>query len=686
MDGQAQEVSLEPELTWCDLPECVRKALDQDLRRPSPEVLTNLFSGKDDVSSFVESLGLNMGSAEWLSACEILEKVCAEASQGASRIFKARAVQGQLAQASASSLPGPLPQLETSSAWLQSRAGAKRSLLVWPCRLAKKVALAKHDRARADAEASELERWRRALVRELKKASMPICASASYALDSQAVLEASAGTVRASTLRRHVREWCKFSSWVFAVEGSNFPSHLGLLLNYIEELAQEPCARTRLQSVLSSVIFFERVGGVKPESAISSEVLVRNLVSVRTAELEAGAPPTKQAPALALIIVMALESVVVDEGQKKFVRAFAWTRLLKLWTSSRANDLQGILPEHMVMTSQGLRGVFDRTKTSGAGRRIRWLPFFVCRDAWLLHRGWLAVGFDIWSSEGFSFARDYLVPRPTKGLTSCQPVMASYVDMSTMSKRLLWELMRPCFSELGEPTASGEPLFDDARVVAVFTEHSERNFMATLASWSGIDRERRAYLGRWHVVEASDEYIRSAWHIVTSLQRHVVGSLCKNHTFQEIGLDDLFQALSRASVEDSVRDKSLSLLQPLEGWAGFRMAHLGTDGRAPEGVAEFSLPKQAEEAKSSFKFFVSVLGKRRLRRLHRVGGCGTSPESVANCEFFESLEGVSYDWQCKHCFKADSGSSAQASRSGSEDLSSSTANGASSSAESSSDS
>ena len=145
-------------------------------------------------------------------------------------------------------------------------------------------------------------------------------------------------------------------------------------MNYIEELAQEPCAKTRLQAVLSSVIFFERVGGVRPESAISSEVLVRNLVSVRTAELEAGAPPTKQAPALALIIVMALESVVVDEGQKKFIRAFAWTRLLKLWTSSRANDLQGILPEHMVMTSQGLRGVFDRTKTSGAGKRIRCCP------------------------------------------------------------------------------------------------------------------------------------------------------------------------------------------------------------------------------------------------------------------------------------------------------------------------
>ena len=71
-------------------------------------------------------------------------------------------------------------------------------------------------------------------------------------------------------------EWCKFSAWVFAVEGSNFPSHLGLLLNYIEKLAQEPCAKTRLQAVLS------REWEERPESAISSEVLVRNLVSAHS--------------------------------------------------------------------------------------------------------------------------------------------------------------------------------------------------------------------------------------------------------------------------------------------------------------------------------------------------------------------------------------------------------------------
>ncbi|CAE7250261.1 HET-E1 [Symbiodinium sp. CCMP2592] len=503
-------------LSWQDLPECVKKALDQESRQPSPEILSNLFSDDSDIKDFVESLGLTMGSAEWFSACEILEKVCADVSPAADRVVRTRAVQGQLAQTSSSISAGPQQQLEVSTGWLQTRAGAKRSLTAWPCRLAKKLALAKHDRARADAEATELRRWRQALAKELKRAGMPVCSMASYALDSQAVLEASAGTLRASTLRRHVREWSKFSAWFFAVEGTVFPTHLGILMNYVEELAQEPCARTRLQSVLSAVIFFERVGGVKAEASISSHVLVRNLVRVRTAELEAGAPPTKQAPALALIMVMSLEAVVVNPAHKKFVRAYAWARLLKLWTSSRANDLQGILPEQMTMSSQGLRGVFDRTKTSGADKRIRWLPFFVCKDAWLLHSDWLAAGYEIWASDGFAFSRDYLVPRPTKGLTSCLPVMASYVDMSTMSKQLLWELKRPELTEAGSVRHTDVALFEDPSVV---------------------------------------------------------------------GLDDLFQALQRAGVESSVRDRALDLLRPLEGTISFFITRL-------EGLME---PEPASE-------------------------------------------------------------------------------------------
>ena len=66
-----------------------------------------------------------------------------------------------------------------------------------------------------------------------------------------------------------------------------------------------------------------------------------------------------------------------DSSLPKYLRALAWCRLFKLWTSSRADDLQGASFDNMVVTTEGLRGYFDRTKTSGAGRRVRFLPFFI---------------------------------------------------------------------------------------------------------------------------------------------------------------------------------------------------------------------------------------------------------------------------------------------------------------------
>ena len=51
------------------------------------------------------------------------------------------------------------------------------------------------------------------------------------------------------------------------------------------------------------------------------------------------------------------------------------------------------------------------------------------------------------------------------------------------------------------------------------------------------------YLGRWSIVESSDEYIRSAWHVVTSLQLHVIRQTVRDPAVQEIGLDEMDKEL-----------------------------------------------------------------------------------------------------------------------------------------------
>ena len=51
-------------------------------------------------------------------------------------------------------------------------------------------------------------------------------------------------------------------------------------------------------------------------------------------------------------------------------------------------------------------------------------------------------------------------------------------------------------------------------------------------------------------------------------------------------------------------------------------------------------------------YFVTVVGSKRLRRLHRRDGCGVSVIDVQNFENVWSLKGLSYDLACKHCWKA----------------------------------
>ena len=288
----------------------------------------------------------------------------------------------------------------------------------------------------------------------------------------------------------------------------------------MEELAGQPCAPSKLKSVLHAVSLVEKAGSVPLYERLSSSVLVRKLVDARTAELERGMQPTRRAPPILAIMVASLEVKVCDEREPLYFRAFAWSRLFKVWTSSRADDLQGILPEKMVLGSRGLQGVFDRTKTSGAGRKTRWLPFFVSRHAFLVEPNWLEVGFKIWQGPGFNFSRDYLLPLPDQGLNACALRMALYGDMATMAKSLHSTLTKPRLR--GDKwEASDELIFPEAAVVAHFREHSERNFMTTLATWAGVDRDRRMYLGRWCVVEMADEYVRSASYVVHALQVHV---------------------------------------------------------------------------------------------------------------------------------------------------------------------
>ena len=60
------------------------------------------------------------------------------------------------------------------------------------------------------------------------------------------------------------------------------------------------------------------------------------------------ARPTKKAPTTTLVFLVLFEGVVMSKREPKFIRMFAWYRLVRYWSSMRFDDHRGMLPSCFV--------------------------------------------------------------------------------------------------------------------------------------------------------------------------------------------------------------------------------------------------------------------------------------------------------------------------------------------------
>eukprot|EP00438_Fugacium_kawagutii_P004233 Skav224105 [mRNA] locus=scaffold3077:22397:23920:- [translate_table: standard] len=368
-------------------------------------------------------------------------------------------------------------------AWLKSQSGACRHFRGWSARQRRKALSTDPTASREALEAAELQRWRASLAELVIEAGLPVSYHAQLTSNPEAIIVASLGNVRASTIRKRVREWRKVR-------------HLSLQLTVPE-------------AVLAALAFMEKVGSVAAAERLASAPMLRNFVNQATQDLEVGAPPKKSAPLLPVVLIGALELMVVCHREPLYARALAWYKLLKLWTASRAGDLSSLRPASLRLTAFGLVGCLERTKTTGPGKWIRHLPIFVSRSAYLFAAGWLEEGLAIWRSPEFSFDRDYFLPMPSADWASVRSVMADFADTAALSKRLFRALKLPVKRQ-NQWVLSAVDLFRAEAALSFWSEHSERNWLNSHLAVIGVPQPERDFIGRWRVTSSSDEYI-SAW-------------------------------------------------------------------------------------------------------------------------------------------------------------------------------
>jgi len=472
-----------------------------------------------------------------------------------------------------------------------------------------------------------------------------------------------------------------------------FPRTVAHLLEYLQARADEPCGLSALQGVAAGYSFMESCCGYPAGQRLVDQPLYEAFLK----ELMAGfqgpcAAAPRQAPRFPLALILALEREVVDEDVATCYRLFAWWHLLAVWASLRFDDHRGLAPSAVHLTPRGLEAVLSRTKTTGPGKRVTALPLIVGYGAYLRQPQWLAVGWRLWQAAA-PYVRDYLLVKPSADLQSTHPVELSYEQASRMSRAVLAGLPR----EDDVLPALAEP------VVGLFTQHSARCWLPSMAALAEVSEADLSYLGRWSPT-VSKGYVRTATEVVTRVQETVSARVRQELAGvsgdiigeQSAYLDLRRELLRRGHAEPMINDQfdamfawtlqlADSFVESVPGPSGRVTEQLepvaaeeppcvkdvrpdevaGVGDEAPptpplrEEASAAGLPPLPVEATPGppASGYVVSLSRSDWRKLHRIGGCTRHPG--VHYLRFELLGDArpapeDYDDYCRQCWRTGS--------------------------------
>lgn len=508
-------------------------------------------------------------------------------------------------------------------------------------------------------EDAETKRWAMGLGTIVAEAELPAKKIAEATMDPAATWLRLCGNRRARTLRQGVRSWEKFSIWLKLAKGVAWPNGPSDIIDYLEERALEPCGPTIPGSLLMALQLVEAVGGVPRGERLGYDSMVLNVVQNLKKQLEVGSPPKKTAPVFTVATVMSLELLVIDASETMVARVLAWSLLIMVWGSLRTDDLLWLDRSRCKLSELGWKGVLLRSKTSGAGRRVKELPVFVHRLISLTGADWMRQGQSLHETASERFPGIQFLCQPRKDGSEFS---SKYLQACTLAAWLKWLLLRlkvPTRKQPGWILKPDRFLFNEDWVMR-WSGHSARHCGPSWSAALGVPAEQRHFLGRWKagVETEANSYVLTSRQIVHSIQERIVKCFCEgepsyleSETFEEIkrfgterGLDP--GAFIRAHNVWLRRGSVVALFQsyPLLDDTVWRAGFFSEDADQVD-----TLEEDPVEGKSP-RFWVSVSRKTGFRRLHKVGGCGVRPEMVHKSEIVWELSPNVADKRCLICF------------------------------------
>lgn len=488
--------------------------------------------------------------------------------------------------------------------------------------------------------------WKKRLFELLRIIEAPILEAVNQCRDPSMAAFLVAGKARSTTIRSRVRYAYRLAQWLRVDRAKSWPSQAADLLDYITLRAEEPCGSTVPRSIYISFKWMEKAGGFRRTLTPADERLVLAAVEATEASLGGKAGPPRRAPRLFVMMMEALEWMVVNAELPLFVRYTAWVKLLKIWATLRHDDLCHVEANKVYLTFAGLSGVLSRTKTTGPGKRVRSLPFFVSHSAWVRHADWLGTGFSVWRELTGENPQTLLLV-PSADLQSVRAGVANYALVSSFSKEI--------FRRLKEPDSRSTLLANGLEFF--WSEHSERSMLPSALAARGVPKHVRDLLGRW-APDASDLYVRTYRAAISRVQSFLAETFRHPRRSELVDEDALcidvmeWVASPRCQVpvqQEALQDtlKRLTAVLPMEGdvpvprWSS---------GGADLQEMEFQAQAQSAATRPTKKYFLHYTKNRKSCRIHINGQCWWSKaEDLGDWSERDGLDGLDVRFICRLC-------------------------------------
>ena len=505
----------------------------------------------------------------------------------------------------------------------------------------------------------ERERWNTRMTAALLSAGAPVLTGVAEG-DMSEIVAMAIGRARPGTVRLRLRSWEAFSRWLALNRSRTWPSGPQDLVDYIRTMVSVPAPPSFPASFSGALRWFaSRTGHINTETLIENG-LMRKALQWAEIELANEGASVRKAPRLPVLIMLSLELTVMDPRATKVHRVFAWARLLKVYGGLRWDDLQRLRPEDLDRRSAGLVGRLIRTKTSGVGRRIRELPLFVPREAFLVEPRWAEVGFDMWRAI-LPESRDFFLPRPAVGGEGFCTKVATAGDAATMAISLMSSLAVPA-KVLGESfggpwSLTTESLLPGA-IAGGWTNHSERSTLVSALAAIGVGKEHRNLIGRWSP-EGSDAYVRTYRAAVKELIARFIGTITSGRSYEAFDEEDAFVQVREKVVgqvgEPDAVNEAIDKLKKIAGDVS-RQLGTGEELASPTEMATLpsaDLPADADAEPFLAKYLVVYTHGKQCACLHFVDGCWR-PKQMAFTPFelldFDPPPRDAYNKVCRMCW------------------------------------